>query len=90
MITEFEVDGIRYKLDELPPNIVALVARYDVWTADAEKARFELDKAELARQAIQNQILTAVRMHNAELLKQMKDKQEHEPDQQNPSEKTGA
>ena len=71
MITEFEVDGIRYNVNELPPQIIQMVARYDVWSTDAEKARFDLDKAELARSAMSNEIITAVRTYNAELVKQM-------------------
>lgn len=80
MITEFEVDGIRYNVEELPANIRQMVALYDIWTSDAEKARAELDKAQIARNYITEQIISGVRSYNAELVKQLKEQKTDQAD----------
>ncbi len=79
MITEFQVDGITYNLQDLPPDIVELVARFDFWQADSAKARADLDKAEIAKNWASEEIIKRVRVYNAELVKQMQAKKEVVP-----------
>ncbi len=78
---KIKVDDVEYDLGELPENIQEAVYRYELWGKQEQEHKYEMEKANLARNQLNTHIVEQVREFNKELLKNLRQKSKDDSNQ---------